>query len=202
MKILKLLTISAVLLLSNNVYAQDSSAVVAEPKAEKSPYSLETFAVVSVKRIVDESKAAKAADKEVKKLQKKYIKEAEGKEKQLKKREEQLQKQQKALSQEAFLKKVQEFKERINTERKEVLKKRKILEASYVSALELIKKETLKVVSRIALGKGIDFVIPTSQILYFKGGVDISDEVLDKLNKELPKVKIKIGKQKKYPTKK
>lgn len=175
------------LFFSNAAYSQDSSSEISE-------YKLDSFAVVNVKRIVDESKAAKTADKEVKALQKKYIKEAESVENQLKKREEQLQKQQKALSQEAFVKKIEEFKERIQKERKEVVKKRKILEASYVSALELIKKETLKVIAKIADKRNIDIVLPTSQILYFRKGVDISDEVLKELDKELPKVKINVGK--------
>lgn len=192
-KLFSLLFIGAAFALPYELKAQSVSDVVGEPT---SPFAIDRFAVVNVKRIVNESKAAKTADKEVKALQKKYIKQAEAKEKKLKKREEQLVKQQKALSQEAFLKKVKEFKKRIETERKEVIKKRKILEASYISALELIKKETLKVVAEIAHGKNVDIVLPTSQILYFKKGVDISDEVLERLNKELPKVKINVGKKK------
>jgi|GEM_PF-2421294 len=166
----------------------------AKPKQKENPYWLRTFAVVNIQMIVDKSKAAKTAEAEVKKLQKKYVNQAESMEKELKGREEQLHRQRKALSEEAFIQKVTDFQKKIEKDRKSIVKKRKTLEAAYMSALELIKTETLKVISKIAAERRLDLVLPTSQILHFKGGVDISKEVLKSLDKELPRVKINIGK--------
>jgi len=178
-----------------SVQAQSLSDVtVTEPAQPKkiNPYWLRTFGVVNVKMIVDKSKAARTAKKEVEKLQKKYVKQAAKMEKELEAREKQLANQRKALSEEAFLSKVKSFQKKIDSDRKSIIEKRKTLEAAYISALELIKNETLKVIAKIAAEKRLDLVLPTSQILHFKNGVEISDEVLENLNKELPKVKVKV----------
>lgn len=164
--------------------------------SSNSQFEVKTLAIVDLKKIVDDSKAAKSAQEEVEKLQKTYIKEAEKEEAKLKKREEQLLKQKKALSEEAFINNVKEFQNRIKDGHKEVVKKRRILEASYLKALEMIKEETYKVVEKIAKQKNIDVVIPKSQLLFAKEGLDISDEVLEQLNKDLAKVNINVEKAK------
>jgi outer membrane protein len=166
----------------------------ASSNANEEGFAIKSLAVVDLKKIVDESKAAKAAEDQVNELKEKYLKEAEKQEKALKKQEEQLKKQQKAISEEAFIKKIEEFQKKIIKERQEVAKNRKVLEASYVKSLELIKMETLKVIKKIAEEENIDVILPSSSFLYYnnRNARDISEAVLDALNKELPKVKINI----------
>ena len=166
----------------------------AQKVSSSSSFEAKTLAVVNLKRIVDESKAAKTAEQEVNNLKDKYLKLAEDKEKELKGREEQLKKQKKAMSEKVFMNKVKEFQQKIMAERKEVAKNRKILEASYVKSLEYIKQETLKVIEKIAKEKGIDVVIPTSSLLYYSNedARDLSDEVLQRLNERLPEVTINV----------
>ena len=165
--------------------------------SEKPQHVLKKFAVIDLKRIVNESKAAKSADKEVKKIQKSYIAQIDKEEANLKKRESQLLNQKKAMSEEAFAKKVQEFQKRVQKEKEETIKKRRILEAAYIKSLDVVKKEVTEIAGEIAIREGFDFIIPKSQLLFYKGAADISDEVLNELNKRLEKVNIDISRAKK-----
>jgi len=195
MKLNKILLTAVFLCLFSKAALAEDKKDAAAPATPENGFSVKTVAVVDVKRIIDESKAAKAAQKEVTALKDKYIKQIQDQDKKLKDRQKELVDQQKALSKEAFDKKVNEFKEKVITERKGVVQKQKILEAAFMKSLELIRDETIKVVGEIAKEKGIDMVIPTSQLLYNKQGIDISDEVLKKLNERLTKVDIKINQE-------
>ncbi len=169
--------------------------VLVSTKVSAEDFAIKNIATVDLKKIVDGSKAAKAAEEEVKKLQKIYINETKVQEASLKKGEEQLRYQQKALSQEAFAKKVQEFRQRIAKEQNEIMKKKKILETAYIKSLELIRNETVKVVEGIAKEKNLDMVIAKGNVLFSKESYDISDEVLEQLNKKLAKVNISVDKK-------
>ncbi|MDX1949277.1 MAG: OmpH family outer membrane protein [Rickettsiales bacterium] len=158
-------------------------------------FDVKTIATVDLKKIVDESKAAKAAEEEVKRIQQKYVSETKSQEDALKKNEEQLKAQQKAMSQEAFAKKVQEFRVKLMNSQREVMKKRKILETAYIKALELVRNETIKIIAEIAKEKNVDVVIAKGQLLFAKDNYDISNEVLERLNKKLAKVNISVDKK-------
>jgi Skp family chaperone for outer membrane proteins len=178
MKKIFILSAIAMALLANNAYSVEQN------------FEVKTIAVVDIKKIIDESLAAKTAKAEVDKLKNKYIAEIKANEKKLQDRQKELMEQKKALSQDAFNKKVVEFRQRINDERQSAMKKEKILESAFIKSLELIRDETMKVVAEIAKAKNIDIVVPTSQLLFAKSGIDISSEVLTKLNKRLSKVDI------------
>lgn len=161
-------------------------------QAAEQNFEVKTIAVVDVKKIIDESLAAKTAKAEVEKLKNKYIAEIKANEKKLQDRQKELIEQKKALSADAFNKKVAEFRQKVADERQSAAKKEKVLESAFIKSLELIRDETIKVVAEIAKAKNIDMVVPTSQLLFAKQGNDISSEVLTNLNKKLSKVDINI----------
>ncbi len=162
----------------------------AEEAANK--YEVKNMAVVDLKKIIDQSLAAKTAQKEINSIKERYFSEIKKQDESLQKRQKELLEQKKAISAEAFGKKVEEFKTKIDQERTTAAKKQKIIEAAFAKSLELIKDETVKVVVEIAKERKLDMVVPTSQLLYGKPGLDISDEVLKKLNQRLTKVNINI----------
>ncbi len=166
--------------------------LAAAPLSASAQFEVKTVAVVDIKRIIDDSAAAKTAQKEVTALKDKYFKEIKNQDTLLQKRQKELMDQKKALSADAFNKKVGEFKTKVDQERAEVTRKQKIVETAFVKSLELIRDETMKVVKEVAAEKNIDIVIPTSQLLHSKEGLDITDEVLTRLNKRLTKVDINV----------
>ncbi len=174
------------LLLSLAVIA-GSSSVRADDK-----YEIKRIAVVDVKRITDESLAAKTAQKEVGKLKDKYLAEIKAEDKKLQDRQKQLVGEKKVLSAEAFNKKVLEFRKLVDVKKAEAAKKQKVVEAAYLKSLELIRDETMKVIAEIAKDKELDLVIPSSQLLFSKPATDITQETLGMLNERLTKVDINV----------
>lgn len=163
--------------------------------AEENPYYLDSFAIIDIQRILEESKAAKSAKNQVSKLKKKYTNEAKSGIDRLKKEEKALKKQQKALSPEAFAKKVQSFQQKYQDGKKEAFKKGKIVEAAYAKTLGLIKDNVVKIVAEIAEERKIDLILSKGQILYSRNGVEITDEIIERLNKKLKTVTINVQKK-------
>ncbi len=77
---------------------------------------------------------------------------------------------------------------------KEVQSKKAMLDNGFERALMDIQKVVSEIIVEMAKEKGFSMAIPTSQILYADPKMDISAEVLDKLNKKLPKVTVKFEK--------
>ena len=53
-----------------------------------------------------------------------------------------------------------------------------------------VNEEIKAIIETIAKSKSLDVIVPASQALYYKDQLDISQEVLEKLNKSLKKVKV------------
>lgn len=184
MKDMKYLILSVALLFAN--------IAIAHAEEKSSPFEVKRVAVVDVKQVMDESVAAKAAQKEIASIKDKYLDEIKASDKKLQDRRKELLDQKKVMDEKTFNKKVSEFESKVQQERVAAAKKQKIVEAAFVKSLELIRDETLKIVAEIAKDKNYDLVMPTSQLLYSNSGADITDEVLKKINERLTKVNINI----------
>ena len=101
-------------------------------------------------------------------------------------------KQKASLSAEAFEKKRKDFQTKVAGVQRDVQKKRGQLEAAYTEALGKVQKTVLEIIKGIAEEKGFTLAIPASQALYFQTDMDISTEVLSKLNGKLSTVEVEI----------
>lgn len=196
---LKKLTLNILLLITTAFIFGKPLIAIAEEKlsdiAEENPYYLDSFAIIDIQKILEESKAAKSAKDQVSRLKKKYADQAKKGITQLKKEEEAIKKQQKALAPEAFAQKVQTFQKKYQEGKKEAFKKGKIVEAAYAKTLGLIKDNVVKIVAEIAEERKIDLILSKGQILYARNGVEITDEIIERLNKKLKTVTINVQKK-------
>lgn len=149
------------------------------------------IAVVNVQQIMQDSAAAKSATTQLKDKQKSFQDEIKKKDDALQKEEKELVKQKDALSQEAFEKKAHAFRNKVTDVQKEVQSKKALLDNAYGRALGEIQKVTSEIIADLAKEKGFSVAIPTSQLLYADNKIDISAEVLERLNKKLPKLNVK-----------
>lgn len=150
-----------------------------------------TIAVVNIQEIMKESTAAKSVREQLESKQKDFQAEITKKEESLKKEDQELAKQKSVLSKEAFEKKATEFRKKASEMQKEVQSKKSLLDAGFENALGDIQKAVNEVIAELAKEKGFTLAIPSSQILYSDSQMDISKEVLDRLNKKLPKIAVK-----------
>lgn len=143
-------------------------------------------------KIVNEAKAAKIIEKQINALKIKYQNDAKAKENALKSREKELDEQKKAISKEAFAKKVAEFRSRVQSDQKQIMKYQKILQVAYGKALEALRVQTIKIAGDYAKKNDFSMVLPKSQLIYATENYDITNNVLDMLNDKVPEINISV----------
>jgi len=151
-------------------------------------------AVVDLKKILEKSSATQSIQKEIEKKRNEIQEEISKQEEKLRKTDKDLADQRSIMDKEVFDKKVKEFKTEVVEAQRNAQNKRASLEHAYASSLKEVEKVVVSIVAELAGKKGFSVAIPRSNAIYSKSSLDISDEVLETLNKRLPKVKVKLEK--------
>jgi len=163
------------------------ATALAQPAFAETP----SIGVVNIQKIMRDSSAAKSVRDQLQNKQKSFQSELDTKEKELQKEDQELVKQQANLSKEAFDQKVNAFRQKAMSARQEIQNKRAQLDKGFQGALNQIQTSTLNIVSEVAKEKSLSLVVSSSQVLYSNQGMDITDDVLARLNKQLPNVSVK-----------
>ncbi|MCU7611273.1 OmpH/Skp family outer membrane protein [Anaplasma capra] len=108
----------------------------------------------------------------------------------LRKGEDELMKQKSILSSEAFDAKVAEFRKEVDSLNRDAATKMSELESIYSGAMEQVYNKIQQISKNLAgeLGATIVLFMPRSKAVYVEAGSDISDKVLETLNKDLSRV--------------
>ncbi len=154
--------------------------------------ALDKVGIVDISKVIADASAVKSINEQIKGKRDGFQAEIDKKEKELEKEDKELTKQKEALSKEAFAKKQQEFRKKVQGFQKDVQTKRVQLEQASADALTTVQKKLIDVVGEIAKEKDLELVLPKSQTLFAEGGMDITSEVLNGLNKALPKTDVQI----------
>ena len=159
------------------------------PPAAPAPLVPETgirVMVVDVQALLEHSKAAKMVRSQIEQKRAEYTKEISREEEGLRAERDALQRQQASLSAAALNKKGREFQQKVNDLDRSVQGKRQALERSNAEALEKIQAAMLKIITNIAKDRKANMVFQRSELVLFDQGFDVTDEVLQKLDEELP----------------
>lgn len=162
------------------------TSVVPAAYAEGSKY-----AIVNVQAIMKDAKAAQSARDQLKAKQQQFQDQISKTEKELQKQDQELEKQRTILSQEAFEKQVKEFRKKAADAQKDVQDKRVNLSKAFDASLAEIQASVTQILNEMANERGFDLVVPSSQVLFYNPSLDISGEVLKRLNDKLPSLKVK-----------
>lgn len=149
------------------------------------------IAILDVDRIVKESKAMKYIQETVSKQQDKYQKEVTKKQQELETEQKRVEGKKSLLSEEAFAKEVKDFENKIDELKTFVDRRQNSLKKASLDAMSKVNEKVKEIITDISKEKNIDVLVPSSQALYYKENLDISEEVLTKLNKKITKVSIK-----------
>ncbi len=174
----------ALVIFATSAQAADAPAAAAPAASAPQP----KIAVVDIQRIMKDSLAAKDLKAQLESQRNQYQADIKTKEDKLKKEEEDLAKQKNVLAKDALTAKQKAFVDDINAVRKDVQEKRVKLDNGYKNALNEIQKVVQDIINDLAKEKGFNLAIPTSQLVFAHKDFDISDEVLNRLNKKLPKL--------------
>ena len=165
--------------------AQAQQTPPAPAAAPATPTTLNIL-VVDVQSLLQNSKSAKMVRQQIEQKRAEYAKEISQEEQTLRQERDALQRQQSSLSAEQLNQKGREFQQKVNELDKSVQGKRQALERSNAEALEKIQGAMLKIITELAKDRKANLVFQRSELVLFDQVFDVTDEVLQKLDEQLP----------------
>ncbi|MCH2546343.1 MAG: OmpH family outer membrane protein [Alphaproteobacteria bacterium] len=146
---------------------------------------------INIQSILRDSAAAKSAKTLIDNKRNQYQGELKTIEDKLRKEDKSLSEKRSILSPEALEQEKRKFAEQVTNAQKDVQDKRERLGEAYNEAVGEIQEAVMKIVGDMAKARGFKIVIPTNNLVYATPELDITQDVLSQLDKDLPRVDIK-----------
>jgi outer membrane protein len=147
--------------------------------------------VLDVEKIVKESSAMRDIQNKISKKQDEYQKEVTKKQNELEADQKRIEGKKNVLSKDALEKETKSFEKKIDDLKTFVDKKQNSLKKASLDSMGKVNDKIKEIIADISKEKSLDAIIPASQTLYYKDELDVSDEVLKRLNKKITKVDVK-----------
>lgn len=147
--------------------------------------------IVNVEKVYTDSKAAKSIKSQQEKLTKDLEEELKKQGKVFEKKEKEFQEQRADLSPDELKEKAEKLQKEFNETRADLQKKRSKLQKSLIKAEEKLRQEVIKISGNIAEEKGYDIVMPSQNTIVVNVEMDITDAVLEQLNKKVKEIPVK-----------
>ncbi len=149
------------------------------------------IAVVDTQKIFEKATALQKIKEQLDKKAEEFKKESAKKEDYFKKKFEDLEKQKATLAKEAYDKKSEEIGKEFGDAQKKVQENRQVIDKAYQDAMQQVNDSFTAIISEEAGKKGYKVVLPKLQTLFSDAGVEITDAMIEALNKKLPSVTVK-----------
>ena len=155
-----------------------------------------SLAVVDFRGVLAKSKAAVSVRKQLDSERSKYKEEFAEIEKKLRIAQQKLAQQRAIVTAEAFEKRARELKDKAREAQKRAQATNQLLKKSFDQSMDKIRKHLLKIIAEVAEETGAGVVLFRSAIVIAVKKLEISQEVLKRLNEKLPAVKVVFAKSK------
>jgi Skp family chaperone for outer membrane proteins len=159
-----------------------------ETRAQKLPTTV--AAVIDYQRILTEAAAARSIREQIEVRRKAYQEEIGKEEQRLHEADKEFARQRSLLTPEAFAEKRRDFEREVAEVQRMVQERRRELDSASAVALKEVQDALIEVVTSIAEERGFNLVLPSSEVLFFARRIDLTGEVLTKLNDRLPDVQV------------
>ena len=154
------------------------------------------IAVLDVQQVLRRAAAAKGIREVMEARRKKFEKEISEERLQLQGEENQLRKQSTILSPEAMSNKRRVLENKVSDLRRKAEQKRGILNRAFNGATRELRQEIAKVLADLMKERNITITLARKAVLVFDQRLSVTEEVLKRLDKNLPNVKIDFKNQK------
>lgn len=148
------------------------------------------IAVVDVHAILEKALAVQDIRKSIDKISEGLQKEMSAKEIELKKSEEEIIKKRGTLTEEAFEKEVAAFNKKASSAQHAMQNKKVKLEQTHAEAIAKVHDATIEIIHNLSKEYEFNLAIPSSQVLYAKEDLNITEEVIKRLNEKLKTVPV------------
>lgn len=146
--------------------------------------------MVDHQRILRESKAAKSIQQQLEVRRRLYLDQLAKEEQRLNEVGKELARQRGVLSAEAFAQKRKEYEEAVQALQRASNERRRQLDEALAAANNVVRQALKEIVDELAETRGFNLVLPASGVLLYSPKIDITDEVLARLDRKLPTVKV------------
>lgn len=200
----KLLTaVAAVLIVSQAAFAQQQQQRPAQQPQQRAPaaapqaaYELPpagtAIVVADVVAILRDAQAVQGIRTQIERQRNTYQAELQKQENELRNADQELAKQRPLLSPEAFAQKRRELEKRVSDAQQSVQDRRRNLDTGFNSGMQKVNDAMVQVIGEIVTEKNYQIVLTKSQVVIVQTALDITPEVLRRLNRKLPTVAVSI----------
>lgn len=164
------------------VRAQDGEAAAVEQQAPA------FIGIIDVQRILSEAAAARSVREQVEGFRSTYLAELTSEEDRLREEEQELGRQRAILSAEALAERERAFRTRVAEVQQRAQTISRQLENSFGRAMNRVRQAMLPIFADLTRERGINIIVAKSQILFAVRSLEITDEVLLRLDAALPDV--------------
>lgn len=169
---------ASMLLLPVAIAAAASAQTVAAP----------VVVIVDVQQILRESLVAKNIQAQMDRRTQRYTKEVTAEENELRRTQNELERQRTVLTPDEFNAKMRAFEQRYDALDNSVQVTRQALQKSYNDAMTKVENTALQIISNIAAERKANLVLTKAAVLFEAPGMDITQEVIRRLDATLPQV--------------
>ena len=155
-------------------------------------YPNTSIGIIDINKVLTESSAAIDATKQIEKIQKKSEEESKNEDELIIKEREKLIEQQSVMAPEAFEVKVSDFEKKVQTYQIQKQDKLRKLDQMVQAARAKILEEVKPIINDYASELGITVILEKNSVILSADDMDMTDEVIKILNKNLPKIKVEL----------
>ena len=186
-----LCSIVVLVFLSSHLYSQDDVDVNNENTASNNSVKNHfPIVVIDMQYIVSRSAAAVEVRKELDRLKNEYTAIVTKEEEELKLLQDELGVQRSILPVDEFNKLEQDFRSRVEKLQSVIAEKNKELEQILKKSINIIQRKSIQIITNIAKERGLAAVLDTSTVVLAADSINISEIVIENLNKEMPSIDI------------
>ncbi len=149
------------------------------------------IATIDIEQISKEAKVVKDIAEQIGAKRDKFQKDITKQEQKLEKEKDKLDAKKSVLSDSALKEEQAKFFKKVEKLKSDASKKDKILKKAYTESIKKVNDIVGEVVDEVSKEKGLLIVLPTSQVVYSVKGVNITDEVVSRLDKRIDKLRVK-----------
>jgi len=173
------ITLLIIFLLGFNLHAETS-------------YPNTSIAIVDLNLVLSDSKSAKDATKQFEKIQKSMEKDIVESDKKMLEERNKLIEQQSVIAPEAFEIKAKDYEKKLQNYQVDKQKKLRNLEGVLQNVRNEILENVKPILEDLSMELGVTVILEKNSVLLNANNMDITENVIKRLNKELPKIKVSL----------
>ena len=155
-------------------------------------YPNTSIAIVDLNLILSDSKAAKNATKQFEEIQKDIENEIIASDKKMLEERNKLIEQQSVIAPEAFELKAKDYESKLQNYQIEKQNKLRKLEGVLQNARNEILENVKPILEELSKEFGVTVILEKNSVLLSANNMDLTDDIIQKLNKKLPKIKVSL----------